>query len=1252
MPTTLIKYIYSNATEEVVRRGKKIHAMDRVAFIEHDPLLHSISFKVRDDVYATQYTVQIHRFNDLKAINLRCSCTYNVGRMCRHKAAALFYLQTLLAQNKLSQTQQIYDQAATNITLNPFNVKTIQLLCSNQTYTQAQQFLRLHKANIISTEKEHIKAIVTINEKEYEIRIERKEGNHFNTHCACNSESHHPLCIHKAIVLFQLFHTHGAAYFSSINDWKEQKNQLLQAYGYSLEDDLTGKFEFTYNNGKPFLRVLDTSLKRKPSNSSIDFALSNNATDVVEETSKPTEQTKLKLGVVINLNCIEYPYFRIDAVQGEVDEDNTQFINKVQRVDFGKVVNTNLLDEQDKILLQQLRKLQAIEIHKFLDRKSSFAGFWQNVKHASGKDFSSETSTLIIEYLHPKIKQLCVELQQSPFVFYLPEGKTFTTQHLQKINISAFFLHPTFKVQAQQEGFSIWGSVGIEDEKINLTQNEIDSTLLFKYKDCVYSWVNTKDVQTIQQVLPNKERFVPLNEWPQVLQEILLPLTQEYTIDFGALTQEHLTNVDPEMYIQLHESGDYIVFQPIFTYNGHSATNNMAKPILVVENNIIQTIERNLIAEKALAQHIQTLHPEFVTTEESYDVLLKGKEVLKQNWLFMFMQAMQEAKIPVQGWEKLKKFRFNTHKATTQISIGSQTDWFDVDVQVSFGNQQASIAQIKKALTAQQSYVQLTDGSLGILDAEWIKKYSLLFKIAESNQKQLKVTHHHVSIIEELFENKSEIETYTQLYAKIKQLKNAGQVSKIGAPAELQNILRSYQTEGFQWLCHLHYIGWGGILADDMGLGKTIQALSFLLHLKQTQQTIKVLIISPTTLLYNWENEIKKFTPQLSYHIHHGNQRTLTATTFDTVEIILTTYGTLRSDIELFTKIIFDYVVLDESQFIKNPTSKAAKAATLLQAKNKLCLSGTPLQNNTFDIYAQMHFLNPGMLGSIEHFKQHFAAPIDKMNDENTKEQLHKILQPFMLRRTKEQVASDLPPKTETVLYCEMGTEQRRIYETYRHVYRDKILGLINEQGIQKSQFTILQGLMKLRQICNSPAILKEAETSTAHSVKLDELTRELSENIGNHKALVFSQFLGMLSLIKEKLTEMHIPFVCFDGSTSAVGRETAVQQFQQNEDCRVFLISLKAGGVGLNLTAADYVYLIDPWWNPAVEQQAIDRTHRIGQNKNVFAYRMICKNSIEDKILKLQDKKRLLAKELISNDAGFTASLSKDDLEYLFGVN
>lgn len=312
-------------------------------------------------------------------------------------------------------------------------------------------------------------------------------------------------------------------------------------------------------------------------------------------------------------------------------------------------------------------------------------------------------------------------------------------------------------------------------------------------------------------------------------------------------------------------------------------------------------------------------------------------------------------------------------------------------------------------------------------------------------------------------------------------------------------------------------------------------------------------------------------------------------------------------------------------------------------------MSGTPLQNNTFDIFAQMNFLNPGLLGSMETFRNDFATPIDKFGEQEQKEHLRKLLFPFILRRTKEQVAKDLPEKTETILFCEMETEQRKIYEAYRDTYREKILGSIDEQGIGKSQLTILQGLMKLRQICDSPAILNEEDKYPNHSIKLDELTREITENIGDHKALVFSQFLGMLALIKEKLKEQGIVFEYFDGSTSAPDREKAIQNFQNNDECRVFLISLKAGGVGLNLTAADYVYIVDPWWNPAVEQQAIDRTHRIGQTKNIFAYRMICIDTIEDKILQLQERKRKLASELIADDAGFVKALSKSDVEYLF---
>ena len=401
--------------------------------------------------------------------------------------------------------------------------------------------------------------------------------------------------------------------------------------------------------------------------------------------------------------------------------------------------------------------------------------------------------------------------------------------------------------------------------------------------------------------------------------------------------------------------------------------------------------------------------------------------------------------------------------------------------------------------------------------------------------------------------------------------------------------------------------------------------------------------------MFNWENEIKKFTPGLTYHIHHGGDRSREKERIKKFNVIITTYGTLRSDIKLFVENEFDYVILDESQAIKNPASKVTRAACLLKSKNRLCMSGTPLQNNTFDIFAQMNFLNPGMLGTIEFFRNEFAIPIDKFGEKDQKDHLRKLLFPFILRRTKEQVAKDLPDKTETVLFCEMEDEQRKIYEAYRNDYRDKILGTIEDQGIQKSQLTILQGLMKLRQICDSPAILNETEKFENHSIKLEELAREITENISNHKALVFSQFLGMLALIKAKLKELDVKFEYFDGSTSAQDREKAIQNFQNQEECRVFLISLKAGGVGLNLTAADYVYIVDPWWNPAVEQQAIDRTHRIGQTKNIFAYRMICKDTIEDKILQLQERKRILARDLITDDEGFVKSLTKADVEYLF---
>jgi SNF2 family DNA or RNA helicase len=386
---------------------------------------------------------------------------------------------------------------------------------------------------------------------------------------------------------------------------------------------------------------------------------------------------------------------------------------------------------------------------------------------------------------------------------------------------------------------------------------------------------------------------------------------------------------------------------------------------------------------------------------------------------------------------------------------------------------------------------------------------------------------------------------------------------------------------------------------------------------------------------------MKKFVPDLEYHIYYGPSRVLDPA----VSVMLTSYGVLRSDVEQLALLKWGYVILDESQAIKNPASQARKAVQQLQSRNRMALSGTPVQNSTFDLYAQMDFLNPGMLGSQDFFRTQFATPVDRNGDKEAAARLRKLVYPFVLRRTKEQVARDLPDRTEMILWCEMGEEQRRIYDRFKETYRAALLDRIGEEGMGKSSIYILEGLTKLRQICDHPALVKEEGVSA----KLEELIREIEENTGHHKALVFSQFTSMLQLIRAALEERGIPYLYLDGSMAAEERKRAVVQFQEEEDTRIFLISLKAGGVGLTLTAADYVYLVDPWWNPAVEQQAIDRSHRIGQEKKVFAYRMICRDTVEEKILQLQERKKSMASDLIADETGFVKQLTREDVDYLF---
>jgi superfamily II DNA or RNA helicase len=1237
----LIKYIYNSGTDEVIRRGKKIHSSGFVELVEHDDLLPAVTFRVKDDSYSTFYKVSVQKYNDPKTLSIRCTCPYNLGDICRHESAALFQLQDLVDRNLLSaENTSVYNQRHTVIKMKYIDLKTIRMLTGQENYNQAEELLRVNKVNIITAEKEKVEGALDTGEEIFKLIIQKNDERNFDTSCTCN-EKEHSLCKHKTALFLQLLNAYGPHYFDSIRNWDKEKNKLLEIYGYSLNEDIDGKFEFIYKEGKPFLKVLDSSIKRVTAAAIAKPYEPVHAAVPEIETAVAVKQKRV--GLVFNTNEKTFPFFSVDAVQGEYDEESEKFVGHVEKLDLTKFININSFSENDKQLIQQARKIQQTELNKYLNRNSPFSGFWENIIQYENDELPEETKLLIIEFIYPRLLKI---FQDINITLHLPSGKKFTTENLKPIFGSSIQPRLQFEIFQKEDEYVMESAVFIGIEKFKLSDNQWNSFLLLFYGNEIFLWKRAEDVLIANKF--NVPLRIPKNKWPSFLKDVVMPLTKEYEISFDKSIIKETKDGEPEISLMLIEKGDYLVFQPVYSYKGFNVKANDKETIVVAEEDKILTVHRNKQAEQDFHNKLAGLHSQF-TDKQGDGLVLKGADVLKNNWFFLFVDAMKEMKIPVFGFNALKNFRFNTAKPTTLIHLSSGLDWFDAKVELSFGNERIGISEIKKALSNKQSFVQLSDGSLGILPDEWINKYALLFKVGQGKENKLRLSRFHLSVIDDLYEKRNEKELSFELDEKYERLRNFKSIPETAVPEELENKLRPYQISGFNWLNYLNNVGWGGILADDMGLGKTVQALSMLSHYEKEEGGLKALVVCPTTLIYNWENEIKKFTPSLTRYIHHGSLRTRKPEDFENYNIVITTYGTLRSDIQLMMKILFDYVILDESQAIKNPSSKVTKAACLLTARNRVCMSGTPLQNNTFDVYAQMNFLNPGLLGSVEFFRNEFSTPIDKFGEQEQKDHLRKLLYPFILRRTKEQVAKDLPEKTETILFCEMEDEQRRVYDAYRNVYRDKIMGVIEGEGIDKSQLTILQGLMKLRQICDSPAILNEEEKYPNHSIKLEELTREITENIGEHKALVFSQFLGMLALIKEKLKENNIEFDYFDGSTSPQERERSIQNFQTNENSRVFLISLKAGGVGLNLTAADYVYIVDPWWNPAVEQQAIDRTHRIGQTKNIFAYRMICKDTIEDKILQLQERKRTLAKELISDDQTFVKSLSKEDVEYLF---
>ncbi len=692
---------------------------------------------------------------------------------------------------------------------------------------------------------------------------------------------------------------------------------------------------------------------------------------------------------------------------------------------------------------------------------------------------------------------------------------------------------------------------------------------------------------------------------------------------------------------------DFILFIPAIVYDRKEV--DLLSNEKVIERTEGKKIlyERDRERETAYGEFLMTLHPNFEKQRNRGYFHLTLNEFLGNEWFLEVFDQIREAGIEVMGLKELEKMPYSPYRGTLSLNISSGLDWLGLELKVKFGNQAADLKDVRKAILNQDRYVLLGDGTMGVLPEEWFQRLGKIFGLGKVKRNKLKLASFHFPLLEELEGLKWDQKAQEELEKKKKKLLEFERIGSIPIPDTVTATLRNYQLAGYNWMNFLDEFGWGGCLADDMGLGKTLQTLTFINRQVQQHPDLPNLVIVPTSLLFNWEDEIRKFSPSLRYHLEYGGNRLRDPGKLGKSNLILTTYGLLIREIDWLQKVEFNYIVLDESQAIKNPLSKRYKAALKLQGRNRLALSGTPIENNTYDLYAQFNFLNPGLLGNRSFFRKTYSDPIDKFGDPNAARSLRKLLTPFLLRRTKETVAKELPEKTESILYCEMEQEQREVYDAFKRDLREKLKDRIDEAGMSNSGIYIIDALLKLRQICNSPSLVNAEGEYGSNSVKLKELMRNIQQKTGDHKILVFSQFVKMLKLIQKELIKEGIGYEYLDGKTK--GRQEKVENFQTNPSVRVFLISLKAGGVGLNLTAADYVFLVDPWWNPAVEAQAIDRAHRIGQTKKVFAYKMICRDSVEEKVLQLQEKKKGIADDLIRAEEKFFKSLTKKEVMELF---
>ena len=799
-----------------------------------------------------------------------------------------------------------------------------------------------------------------------------------------------------------------------------------------------------------------------------------------------------------------------------------------------------------------------------------------------------------------------------------------------------------FEISPVDDSYLLGGQLQRGDETLEASAVELICPGLVFTRDTVAALDPSAGIEWLRLFRSRKPLSIPAAGAEEFVYELLsIPDRPPLSFPEELRWDEIRMAPSPHLRLKIPESGKPITATLMFDYGGTLVPQGQDS-MAIIDRASRRSVVRDMPSEGRLTERLRQVG--------FRDQWIRD---VGERW-----PAIQASRMPAavrelvrEGWQVEAEGKRIRSASALQARVSSGVDWFDLQGEASYDGEIVSLPKLLAAVRRGETLVRLGDGGFGIIPEDWLARYRPVATLGTVADDSIRFRRSQAGFLDALLEAQPETSADELFSATREKLAHFAGITAAPAPEGFVGKLRPYQEEGLGWFEFLQQYGFGGCLADDMGLGKTIQVLALLegrrTALKGSRKKPS-LVVAPKSLIFNWQDEAARFTPRLRVLDHTGIERVSGTEHFGDYDVVLTTYGTLRREVALLTGTEFDYVILDEAQAVKNATTQSSKSVRLLRADHRLALSGTPIENHLGELWSLFDFLNPGLLGASTTF-QKFAAGAERAGrsvDDETRNVLRRALRPYILRRTKAEVAKDLPERTEQTIYCSMDARQRKTYDELRDYYRQSLQQRIKDVGLAKAKIHVLEALLRLRQAACHPALIDPVRRREP-SAKIDALLpqiREITEE--GHKVLVFSQFTSFLSIVRERLQEEGVAHCYLDGKT--VDRAAQVDRFQNDPTVSLFLISLKAGGLGLNLTAAEYVFLLDPWWNPAVEAQAIDRAHRIGQTQHVFAYRLVCKDTVEEKILEMQDSKRELADAILNADQPTLRTLTAEDIQML----